>query len=65
MAVALGMGNLAAIMIDQYLRRQDILGRPRTAGTVGAVGTTAESAAVPVVLPVPGLEHETSTRRIG
>jgi thioredoxin reductase (NADPH) len=59
-AVAMGTGSLAAIMIDQYLRRQDILAKR-------AAGTTADPA-VPAVLetvPVPGLEHETSTRRTG
>jgi thioredoxin reductase len=52
-AVAMGTGSLAAIMIDQSLRRQDILANP---------GKTAETAAAPVV---PGLERETSTRRTG
>ena len=46
----MGTGNLAAVMIDQYLRRQDVL------GTAPAPGATE--------IP-PGLERETSTRRAG
>jgi thioredoxin reductase (NADPH) len=59
-AVAMGTGSLAAIMIDQYLRRQDILAMPAKTADVAA-----DLAAVPPVPPVPGLEHETSTRRTG
>jgi thioredoxin reductase len=33
-AVALGTGNLAAVMIDQYLRKQDVAGE-RTAAAAG------------------------------
>jgi thioredoxin reductase (NADPH) len=53
-AVAMGTGNLAAVMIDQHLRRQDVLGMPGAAATSGLPVET-----------VPGLERETSTRRTG
>ena len=59
-AVAMGTGNLAAVMIDQYLRRQDVLKAREKAGDIAAVPAVP---ATPV--PVPGLEHETSTRRTG
>jgi thioredoxin reductase (NADPH) len=57
-AVAMGTGNLAAVMIDQYLRRQDVLKLPAKAGEREVVPGAPDA-------PVPGLDHETSTRRTG
>ena len=57
-AVAMGTGNLAAVMIDQHLRRQDVLGMR------GAAGAGATAPGLPAET-VPGLERETSTRRAG